>query len=259
MSFSIATWNVNSLKVRLPHLLDWLAATKPDVVAVQEIKCEDPKFPHEELRAAGYAAAASGQKTYNGVAILARDPAVIEHAQAGIPGYEDEQRRVLAATVRGVRVIDVYCPNGQAVGSEKYAYKLAWYAALAGYVKDELTRHAQLVVLGDFNVAPADEDVHDPAEWEGQVLFSEPEKAALRAVVDTGLVDAFRRFPHPAKTFTWWDYRMNAFPRNRGLRIDHVMASKALADKLTACDVDLAPRKLERPSDHAPVTATFAL
>jgi exodeoxyribonuclease-3 len=166
---------------------------------------------------------------------------------------------VLAATVHGVRVIDVYCPNGQAVGSDKYAYKLAWYAALAAYVRQELARHAQLVVLGDFNVAPADEDVHDVSEWEGQILFSEPEKAALRAVVDTGLVDAFRRYPHPPKTFTWWDYRMNAFPRNRGLRIDHVLVSHALAEKLTACDVDLAPRKLERPSDHAPVTATFAL
>jgi len=259
MSFSIATWNVNSLKVRLPHLLEWLTAHSPDVVALQEIKCEDARFPVDELKAAGYSTACSGQKTYNGVAILARDPATLEDVAHGLPGYADEQKRVLAATVRGVRVIDVYCPNGQAVGTDKYRYKLAWFEALAGYVKDELTRHEELVVLGDMNVAPADEDVHDVAEWEGQILFSEPEKAAWRDVVATGLVDAFRRFPHPLKTFTWWDYRMNAFKRNRGLRIDHVLVSTALARRLTGCDVDVEPRKLERPSDHAPVTATFSL
>jgi exodeoxyribonuclease-3 len=258
MSWSIATWNVNSLKVRLPQLLEWLAARRPDVVALQEIKLEDAKFPAAEIEAAGYRAACSGQKTYNGVAILARTPKALASVQPGIPGYPDEQKRVLAATVDGVRVIDVYCPNGQAVGTEKYAYKLAWYKALAAYVADERTRHEQLVVLGDFNVAPADEDVYDPLEWEGQVLFSEPEKAALREVVATGLVDSFRKFPHPPKTFSWWDYRMNAFPRNRGLRIDHVLASTALAQRLTACDVDVEPRRAERPSDHAPVVATFS-
>ena len=258
MSWSIATWNVNSLKVRFPQLLEWLGAHRPDVVALQEIKLEDAKFPAAEIEAAGYRAVCSGQKTYNGVAILARSPQAIGDVQHGLPGHPDEQKRVLAATVTGVRVVDVYCPNGQAVGTEKYAYKLAWYAALAGFLADELKRHEQLVVLGDFNVAPTDEDVYDPAEWEGQVLFSEPEKAALRAVVATGLVDAFRRFPHPLKTFTWWDYRMNAFKRNRGLRIDHVLVSTALAQRLTACDVDVEPRRAERPSDHAPVTATFA-
>jgi exodeoxyribonuclease-3 len=256
--WSIATWNVNSLKVRLPQLLEWLTAHRPDVVALQEIKLEDAKFPAAELEAAGYRAVCSGQKTYNGVALLAHTPRALADVAHGLPGFPDEQKRVLAATVDGVRVIDVYCPNGQAVGSDKYRYKLEWYGALAGFVAAELKRHEELVVLGDFNVAPADEDVHDPAEWEGQVLFSEPEKAALKAVMATGLVDAFRNFPHPLKTFTWWDYRMNAFKRNRGLRIDHVLVSTALARKLAACDVDVEPRRAERPSDHAPVTATFS-
>src|SRR5512140_290832 len=258
MSWSIATWNVNSLKVRLPQLLEWLAARRPDVVALQARKLEDAKFPAAEIEAAGYRAVCSVQKTSNGVALLARTPRAFADVQHGLPGYSDEQKRVLAATVDGVRVIDVYCPNGQAVGTEKYAYKLEWYKSLAGYVAAELARYPELVVLGDFNVAPADEDVYDPAEWEGQVLFSEPEKAALREVVAAGLVDSFRNFAHPLKTYTWWDYRMNAFKRNRGLRIDHVLVSTALARRLTACDVDVEPRRAERPSDHAPVVATFS-
>jgi exodeoxyribonuclease-3 len=258
LAWTIATWNVNSLKVRLPHLLEWMAAKQPDIVALQEIKLEDAKFPAADLEAAGYRAVVSGQKTYNGVAVLARSPLALADPSPGIPGFADEQRRVLAVTVNDVRVVDVYCPNGQAVGSDKYRYKLDWYAALAAWLADELKRHPALVVLGDFNVAPADEDVHDPAEWEGQVLFSEPEKGALGRLTALGLHDAFRRFPQAPKSYSWWDYRMNAFPRNRGLRIDHVLVSEALTSRLTGCAIDVEPRKAERPSDHAPVTATFS-
>ena len=252
----LAAWNVNSLKVRLPQLLDWLAQAKPDVVCLQELKLEDAKFPREELAAAGYQAAMLGQKTYNGVAILARRP--LADVATGIPGFEDEQRRVIAATVGDLRTVCVYCPNGQAVGSEKYAYKLRWFEALRGYVADELRRHAKLVVAGDFNVAPEDRDVHDPKAWEGQVHVSEPERAAWRALTEAGLKDSFRLFEQPEKVYSWWDYRMMGFRRNAGLRIDHILVSPALAAACTSSTVDKAPRKLERPSDHAPVVAEFA-
>jgi exodeoxyribonuclease-3 len=251
----IATWNVNSLRVRMPHLKDWLAANPVEVVALQETKLADPDFPRAELEALGLHVAFSGQRTYNGVALLASGE--ISEVVAGIPGFEDEQKRVLAATIGGVRVIDVYVPNGQAVGSDKYEYKLRWLAALRDYVAAELARHARLVVLGDYNVAPEDRDVHDPKAWEGQVLASEPERAALRALLATGLEDCFRRFEQPDKSFSWWDYRMMAFRRNAGLRIDLILASNALARKCGACHIDKAPRRLERPSDHAPVLATF--
>jgi exodeoxyribonuclease-3 len=252
----LATWNVNSVKVRLPQLLDWLAAAQPDVLCLQELKAEEAKFPRQELEAAGYVPAVSGQKTYNGVAILARGaPADIV---AGIPGFADEQKRVIAATVRDLRVVCVYCPNGQAVGSDKYEYKLSWFAALRAYLAAELQRHPRLVVLGDFNVAPDDRDVHDPKAWEGQVHVSEPERAAWRALLALGLKDSFRLFEQPEKTFSWWDYRMMAFRRNAGLRIDHILLSDALAQACTASSVDKAPRKLERPSDHAPVLAELA-
>ena len=249
----LATWNVNSLKVRLPQLLDWLPAVQPDVVCLQELKLEDAKFPRAELEAAGYRAAVSGQKTYNGVAILARADA--SETITGIPGFADEQKRVLAATVDGVRVVCLYAPNGQAVGSDKYEYKLRWYAALREWLKDEMTRHPELAILGDLNVAPEDRDVHDPKAWEGQVLVSEPERAALRALVDLGLKDSFRLFEQPEKSFTWWDYRMLGFRRNAGLRIDHILLSPALAARCTGCTIDKAPRRLERPSDHTPVIA----
>lgn len=255
MAWTIASWNVNSLKVRLPHLLAWLAHHRPDAIALQEIKCEDAKFPAADLEAAGYTAVVSGQKTYNGVAILARSP--ISDPAFGIAGYADEQKRVLAATVGGVRVIDLYVPNGQAVGSDKYKYKLEWLGALHAWLADELKRHPELVVLGDFNIAPADEDVHDPAEWEGQVLFSDPERAAFHGLIGLGFVDTFRRFEQAPRSYSWWDYRMNAFPRGRGLRIDHVLASPALAARLKAASIDVEPRRAERPSDHAPVLATF--
>ena len=253
----IATWNVNSLKVRLPHVLDWLAATQADVLCLQETKMEDKAFPYAELEAAGYHAAHNGQKTYNGVAILARGK--LEDVRCDIPGFADEQKRVLAATVNGVRVVCAYMPNGQAVGSDKYEYKLRWLAALAGYIRDELQRRPQLALLGDYNVAPEDRDVHDPAAWKDQILCSEPERAAFRQFLDPGLADAFRLFEQPPKTYSWWDYRQMGFRRNHGLRIDHILLSPPLAAACRACVIDKAPRKLERPSDHAPVLATLEI
>jgi exodeoxyribonuclease-3 len=251
----IATWNVNSLRVRLPHLVDWLAANPVDAIVLQETKLPDADFPRAEIEALGLHAAFSGQRTYNGVAILAREP--LADIVAGIPGFEDEQRRVLAATVAGIRVIDVYVPNGQTVGSEKYEYKLHWLAALHAYVAAELARHPALVLLGDFNIAPEDRDVHDPAAWEGSVHVSAPERAALAALIASGLHDCFRLFEQPEKSYSWWDYRMVAFRRNAGLRIDLVLASETLSRKCVACHIDKTPRRLERPSDHAPVVAAF--
>jgi exodeoxyribonuclease-3 len=249
----IATWNVNSLKVRLPHVLDWLAGARPDALCLQETKTEDKGFPFAELEAAGYRALHNGQKTYNGVAILARtemlDPV------RDLPGFEDPQKRLIAATVAGVRLVCAYMPNGQEVGADKYVYKLKWLAALADWLRDELARHPRLALLGDFNIAPEDRDVHDPAVWQGKILCSEPERAAFRRFLDLGLADAFRLFEQPEKSFSWWDYRMMAFRRNIGLRIDHILISPELAGRCRACAIDKAPRKLERPSDHAPVVA----
>jgi len=253
----IATWNVNSLKVRLPHVLDWLAATQADVLCLQETKMEDKVFPHAELEAAGYRAAHNGQKTYNGVAILARG--TLEDIRFDIPDFADEQKRVLAATVNGLRVVCAYMPNGQEVGSEKYEYKLRWLAALADYLRGELQRFPQLVLLGDYNIAPDDRDVHDPAAWKDQILCSEPERAAFRRFVGLGLADAFRLFEQAPKLYSWWDYRQMGFRLNRGLRIDHILLSPPLAAACSACIIDKAPRKLERPSDHAPVMATLEL
>jgi exodeoxyribonuclease III len=249
----LATWNVNSLKVRLGHLTDWLAQAKPDALCLQETKLEDGKFPVAELQAAGYRASFCGQKTYNGVAIVSRQP--LAEVSSGIPGFADEQKRVIAATLDGVRIVCLYAPNGQAVGSEKYEYKLRWYDALRGWLASELARHPRLAVLGDLNIAPQDRDVHDPKLWEGQVHVSEPERAAFRALLGLGLKDGFRLFEQPDKSFSWWDYRMGAFRRNAGLRIDHILLSPELAAVCSACSIDKAPRKLERPSDHAPVTA----
>jgi exodeoxyribonuclease-3 len=252
----LASWNVNSLKVRLPHLLDWLAQVQPDVVCLQELKLEDSKFPRAELEAAGYQSAFSGQKTYNGVAILARTP--LQDVSTGIPGFQDEQRRVIAATVGETRVVGVYCPNGQALDSDKYAYKLRWFAALKDYLAAEMRNHSRVAVAGDFNVAPEDRDVHDPKAWEGQVLVSEPERSAWRALIDLGLKDSFRLFEQEEKAYSWWDYRMLGFRRNAGLRIDHVLVSSELAQRCAASTIDKAPRKLERPSDHAPVVVQFS-
>ena len=252
----IATWNVNSLKVRLPHLLDWLGRQAPDVVCLQELKLEDANFPHAQIEAAGYRCAISGQKTYNGVAILSRTP--LAEIQAGIPGFDDPQKRVVSATVGATRVVCAYVPNGQSVGSEKYEYKLKWFAAFERYLREELARHPRLVALGDYNVAPEDRDVHDPKAWAGQILCSEPEREAFRKLLGLGLADSFRLFDQPEKSFTWWDYRMNGFRRNLGLRIDHILLSAELATRCRSCTVDLEPRRLERPSDHAPVVAALS-
>jgi exodeoxyribonuclease-3 len=251
----IATWNVNSLRVRLTQMKDWLAANPVDVMVLQETKLPDTDFPRDEIESIGMRVVFSGQRTYNGVAILAKqEPADVV---PGIPGFEDEQKRVLTATVGGVRVIDVYVPNGQTVGSDKFEYKMRWLEALRGYVAAELERHPRLVVLGDYNIAPEDRDVHDPKAWEGSVHVSEPERGALRALLALGLEDCFRRFEQPEKAFSWWDYRMMAFRRNAGLRIDLILASTKLAEKCVESRIDKTPRRLERPSDHTPVLATF--
>ena len=247
----IATWNVNSLKVRLPHVLDWLSANQPDVLCLQEIKQEDSQLALTQLQAAGYQAVFSGQKTYNGVAIISK--AGVEDVVYGLPNFPDPQKRVLAATYQGVRVVCVYVPNGQSVDSEKYQYKLSWLMALQQWLKAELVRYPKLALLGDYNIAPEDRDVHDPLAWVGNVLVSEPERAAFRALKQMGLRDCFRLFDQAEKSFSWWDYRMMAFRRNLGLRIDHILISPAL--QCSACCIDRAPRKLERPSDHAPVMA----
>jgi len=249
VTFRLATWNVNSLKVRLPHLLDWLAKAKPDVVCLQETKTEDKTFPLTDLEAAGYRVIYSGQKTYNGVAILSRTPLSAE--TRGLPDFPDDLKRVIAAKIGDVRVICLYAPNGQEPGSEKYAYKLRWYEALTAWLKKEVD--GKTAVLGDLNIAPEARDVHDPKRWEGKIHFSEPERAAFRALIDLGYKDAFRLFEQPEKQFSWWDYRLNAFQRGWGLRIDHVLLSPGLAAHCTACSIDVEPRKLERPSDHAPV------
>lgn len=252
----LTAWNVNSLKVRLPQLLDFLASRQPDVVCLQETKLEDVNFPKVEIETAGYQAAFSGQKTYNGVAILSKTPMI--DVQAGIPGFEDDQKRVLAATVAGIRIVCVYIPNGQSVDSDKYQYKLKWLAALTDWLKAELTRYPELALLGDYNIAPEDRDVHDPVAWKDQVLCSEPEREAFRRLLALGLKDSFRLFEQPEKSFSWWDYRMMGFRRNHGLRIDHILLSEPLTARCTQSMIDRDMRKLERPSDHAPVIATLA-
>jgi len=253
----IATWNVNSMNVRLPHVLEWLAANDPDVLVLQEIKQVTEAFPADALTAAGYQSVANGQKTYNGVAVIAkstpRDPV------AELPGFEDPQRRVLATTIGDVRVIDLYVPNGQAVGSEKYDYKLGWLASLRGFLGDELSRHEKLVVLGDFNIAPGDEDVHDPEKWGDAILCSPLERKALGDLLGLGLTDVFRKFDQPDKSFSWWDYRAAGFRRNAGLRIDLILTSDAMTARCGASYVDKEPRTWERPSDHAPVVAEFEI
>jgi len=252
----IATWNVNSLKVRLPHVLDWLAATQTDVLCLQETKMEDKVFPYAELEAAGYRAIHNGQKTYNGVAILAKTD--LDSASFDIPDFDDIQKRVIAATVSGMRIVCAYMPNGQAVGSDKYDYKLKWLAALTDWLAEEMKQHPRLVLTGDYNIAPEDRDVHDPVTWKDQILCSAPERAAFRCLIGLGFTDAFRLFEQAEKSYSWWDYRMMGFRRNQGLRIDHILLSAELAARCSSCVIDKAPRKLERPSDHTPVIAEIA-
>ncbi|MDH3209318.1 MAG: exodeoxyribonuclease III [Burkholderiaceae bacterium] len=252
----LATWNVNSLAVRLPQVLDWLAANPVEVLALQETKLSDEKFPHVEIEAAGWHVQWFGQKTYNGVALLSKTG--VEGLVRNIPGNADEQARVMAGSFGDLRVIDAYFPNGQAPGSDKFAYKMRWIAALRGWLHSELTTHPQLVLLGDFNIAPEDRDVHDPVAWAGQIHCTDDERAHFRALLDLGLTDAFRQFEQPEKSWTWWDYRNLAFRKNQGLRLDHILVSKTLAPRVTACVIDKSPRKNERPSDHAPVVLTLS-
>lgn len=255
--FQIATWNVNSLRIRLPHVLKWLENVQPDVLALQETKLTDDNFPKDEFHAAGYQAAYAGQKTYNGVATLSKTGAknIITH----LPDYADPQRRILCADFNDLTVLNVYVPNGTEVGSDKYVYKLEWFSHLHTYIRELLTINHHVIILGDFNIAPEDRDVHDPEEWKGNVLVSEPERAEFRQLLSLGLKDSFRLFEQEAGSYSWWDYRAASFRRNRGLRIDHILVSTALAEKCLSCRIDKNPRYLERPSDHVPVIAEFKL
>lgn len=258
----LATWNVNSLSVRLPQLLDWLAANPVDALVLQETKLTDDKFPHADLEAAGYQAQWFGQKTYNGVALLTREGAAHDIVR-NIPGFEDDQARVIAGTVPHpvhgqVRVIGGYFPNGQAPGSDKFAYKMAWLDALQAWLKTELSSHEKLVLMGDFNIAPTDADVYDPVGWKDQIHCTVEERQHFQNLLDLGLVDAFRLFEQAPKPWSWWDYRNLAFRKNQGLRIDHILVSNALKAQVSACVIDKTPRKNERPSDHAPVIVTLA-
>lgn len=251
MTMKLATWNVNSLAVRLPQVLDWLAAHPVDALVLQETKLTDDKFPTLDIGAAGYQVQWFGQKTYNGVALISREPAL--EVVKNIPGLADEQARVIAGTVAGVRCIGAYFPNGQAPDSDKFVYKMGWLDGLRAWVADELKRHDKLVLMGDFNIAPEDRDVYDPVAWAGQIHCTPEERAHFQGLLDLGLVDAFRLFEQAPKSWSWWDYRNLAFRKNQGLRIDHILVSQALKSGVKSCVIDKLPRKNERPSDHAPV------
>lgn len=251
----VATWNVNSLRVRLDHVIDWLSTNGPDVLCLQEIKMINEGFPLDRFADIGYHAIVNGQKTYNGVAVLSRQPAL--DVEMDIPGLDDPQRRFLAGTIDDIRVIDVYVPNGQEPGSEKFAYKFNWFQRLHDYIAGQLLTYERLVLVGDFNITPTDDDVHDPEEWAGKIHCTDEERAILQALLDLGLNDSFRIFDQEPATFSWWDYRAAAFRRNRGLRIDLILSSDPLNDGCSACYVDKNPRKLDRPSDHTPVVAEF--
>ncbi|MBI3560864.1 MAG: exodeoxyribonuclease III [Gammaproteobacteria bacterium] len=254
----IATWNVNSLRVRLPHLLQWLAQAQPDLIGLQETKLNDDQFPHAEFTQAGYQVIFAGQKTYNGVAIVARAVPPLSDIETQLPALtEDPQRRLITASYGDLRVINVYVPNGAEVDSDKYHYKLRWLAALHAYLQQQLQRYPKLVVMGDFNIAPEDRDVHDPKAWEGSVLVSPAEREAFTGLLALGLQDSYRLFDQPAGGFSWWDYRAAGFVRNHGLRIDHLLVSAALVPHCHAVRIDTAPRGWERPSDHTPVLAEF--
>jgi len=253
----IATWNVNSMKVRLPHVVEWLQNHEPDVLVLQEIKQLTENFPTEALQEIGYHSIASGQKTYNGVAVISKSPAT--NPVTDFPDLDDPQRRILASTVDGIRIVDLYIPNGSEVGSEKYEYKLNWLQSLRNFLEAEMQGHENVVVLGDFNIAPEDRDVYDAEKWGEDVLCSPPERAALQALLDLGLADTFRQFEQAEKSFSWWDYRAAGFRRNAGLRIDLILASAAMQQACRASYIDPEPRAWERPSDHAPVVAEFAI
>jgi exodeoxyribonuclease-3 len=251
----IASWNVNSLNVRLPHVLAWNAVARPDILALQETKMTDDRFPADALLEAGYHSVFSGQKTYNGVAVLSREPA--RDPVTDIPGLEDHQRRILAVTIGDIRVINLYVVNGSEVGSEKFDYKLHWLEKVTDWLGEEMKQHENVVVLGDFNIAPDDRDVYDPEDWAGKILCSAPEREAFEKILGLGLTDTFRMFEQEERSWSWWDYRMNMFRRKLGLRIDLVLASPAMTSRCTSSYVDIEPRRQERPSDHAPAIAEF--
>ncbi len=257
LTVKIATWNVNSLKVRLPQVMDWLEANQPDVLALQETKLTDENFPAADIEASGYCVAYSGQKTYNGVAILSRLP--LEDVDTQFSDLASEEKRVIAATSDGVRIVNLYVVNGQEVGSEKYEYKLRWLDAARDYLRAQIDGWKDVIVVGDFNIAPEDRDVHDPEAWREQILCSTPEREALNKILELGFHDVFRKFDQEEKSFSWWDYRAAAFRRNMGLRIDLVLATARLRDACVRSYIDKQPRKNERPSDHAPVVAEFEL
>ena len=256
LNMKIATWNVNSLNVRLRHVLEWLDIANPNILVLQEIKQLTEVFPAEAFAEAGYAGISSGQKTYNGVAVISRNEST-DHV-TDFPGFEDPQRRILACTIDGIRVVNLYVPNGSSLDSEKYVYKLNWLKALKHFLQAEMKNHENLVVLGDFNIAPDDRDVYDPEKWGNDILCSPQERGALEEIIDLGLVDVFRTFDQPEKTYSWWDYRAAGFRRNAGLRIDLILASKNLSSICQASYIDREPRTWERPSDHTPVIAEFS-
>jgi exodeoxyribonuclease-3 len=253
----LATWNVNSLTVRLPQVLDWLQANPVEVLALQELKMTDDKFPVDAFTQAGYCAQWFGQKTYNGVALLTRTPA--QQVLKNIPGFDDDMARVITATVDGVRVIGAYFPNGQAPGSDKFEYKMEWLKGLRSWIKEELAAHPHLVLMGDYNITFDDLDVWDPEGMRDQIHCTDEERYHLRALIALGLHDSYRLFEQPAKSYSWWDYRDFGFKRNRGMRIDHILVSDVLKPLVQACSIDKTPRKNERPSDHTPVVVTLSL
>jgi exodeoxyribonuclease-3 len=253
----LATWNVNSLKIRLPHVIDWLRENQPEILCLQETKLSDDNFPMNEILEIGYQSVFSGQKAYNGVAILSKQTG--SEIVTTIAGFVDEQKRIVAATYGNLRIISIYVPNGESIESNKYDYKLKWLTALNEWLKQELKDYEKLVLLGDFNIAPEDRDVYDPEIWKGKVLCSQPERNAFNELINLGLTDSFRLFEQPDKSYTWWDYRMMAFRLNRGLRIDHILLSNELASTCMACTIDKMIRKRERPSDHAPILVELSM
>ena len=253
----IATWNVNSLNVRLPHVLSWLERAEVDILALQETKCTDDNFPLEQIQKAGFQVVFNGQKSYNGVAIIAKNP--ITEVISDLTNYEDYQRRVLFATVGGIRILNVYIPNGSEVGSEKYFYKLQWLQALQLDLIQNLNNYKNTILLGDFNIAPRDEDLYDPVAWCDKILCSKPERAAFQGFLDAGMVDTFLQFEQAENQYSWWDYRQAAFRRNLGMRIDFILASTNLSKNIQSCVIDKEPRTWQRPSDHAPVIADFKI
>jgi len=253
----IASWNVNSLRVRLPQVAKWVGEQQPGILCLQETKLTDDNFPSAEIEALGFHAAYAGQKTYNGVAILSKQD--IQDTVTDFPALDDPQKRVLCATVGDVRVLNLYAPNGQTVGSEKFEYKLRWFDAMINFSRDQLQQHPKMLIVGDFNIAPQDRDVHDPDAWYGQVLCSDAERAKFSELMACGFRDTFRKFDQEPNVFSWWDYRAAGYARNRGLRIDHILASDDLYEHCTSSVIDTEPRGWERPSDHAPVLAEFSI